>query len=102
MDRTVSSCSIRGGASVLALNSEDNRLIAAGQKSENRRKNSYFEFIRSVKIGFQLFAIERIDNIEQFIEVHDFRKTPRQNPISRWCALQPKDVAWSPQDSEIS
>jgi len=36
MDRTVSSISIRGGASVLAINSADNRLIAAGQQSKNK------------------------------------------------------------------
>ncbi len=35
MDKTVSSYTIRGGVSVLALNSTDNRLIAAGQQSKN-------------------------------------------------------------------
>ncbi len=53
------------------------------------------------KIDFQLFAIEQIDNTEQLTEIYDFRNTPRQTAISRWCALQPKDVAWSPNDGEI-
>ncbi len=42
MDKTVSSITIRGGASVLALNSADNRLIAAGQQSKNQRQMSCF------------------------------------------------------------
>ncbi len=98
MDRTVSSISIRGGASVLAINSADNRLIAAGQQSKNKWQISRLIIRIFIKIDFQLFAIEQIDNTEQFIEIHDFRSTPRQSAVSRWCALQPKDVAWSPND----
>jgi len=44
MDKTIFSCFVRGGTSVLALNSTDNRLIAAGQQSKNRKKN-FFCFI---------------------------------------------------------
>ena len=44
MDRTVSSVSVRGGASVLALNCADNRLIAAGQQSKNFKECSVFYF----------------------------------------------------------
>jgi hypothetical protein len=44
MDKTISSCFVRGGTSVLALNSTDNRLIAAGQQSKNRKKKFFFFF----------------------------------------------------------
>ena len=48
MDKLVSSYSIRGGASVLALNAADNRLIAAGQQSKNIFRDKRYLFIRSV------------------------------------------------------
>ncbi|CAF2827423.1 unnamed protein product [Rotaria sp. Silwood2] len=76
---TTFSCFVRAGTSTLALNSINNRLIAAGQQN------------------FQLFSIESIDNIEQFKEIHDFRNAPRQPAISRY-AFQPKDVCWNPND----
>lgn len=49
-------------------------------------------------VDFLLFAIETVDNTEQFVEIADFRNTPNQNAVLRWSALQPKDVAWSPSD----
>jgi hypothetical protein len=99
MDKAIFYCSTRGATSALALNSTDNRLIAAGQQSTNERTKKIFFLFGFVKIDFQLFSIEQNDNTEKFIEIRDFRNTPpRQSTVSRWCALQPKDVAWNPND----
>jgi hypothetical protein len=50
MDKpTIFSCSVRGGTSVLALNSNNDRLIAAGQQSENLKIRFHFIFILFVK-----------------------------------------------------
>jgi hypothetical protein len=43
------SCLVRGGTSVLALNSANNRLIAAGQKSKKPKKIVRFVFILIIK-----------------------------------------------------
>ncbi len=100
MDKTVSFCVMRGGASILALNSTDNRLIAAGQQSKNEGKQ--YTILVFLETDFQLFSVEPIDRTEQFIEIHDFRNTPLPSTVSRWCALQPKDVAWSWKDGYFS
>ncbi|UJR22007.1 hypothetical protein I4U23_025074 [Adineta vaga] len=72
----ISSHFVRGGTSILAVNSLDNRLIAAGQQN------------------FQLFSIKQIDHTVQFIELYDFRIAPKQSKVP-WCTLQPKDVSWN-------
>lgn len=102
MDKLVSAYPLRGGASVLALNAADNRLIAAGQQSKTEGPFSKHLFCVFFNTDFLLFAIETVDNTEQFVEIYDFRNTPNQNAVLRWSALQPKDVAWSPSDGSIS
>ena len=103
MDKLVSAYPLRGGASVLALNAADNRLIAAGQQSKAMLlREGLFSVLLYFCSDFLLFAIETVDNTEQFVEIYDFRNTPNQNAVLRWSALQPKDVAWSPSDGSIS
>lgn len=96
MDKTVFSSPIRGATSVLALNPADNQLIAAGQQSKKIKFTNAISVY--FKIDFQLFSIVQIDNTEKFVETYDFRNSSRQPAVSRWCALQPKDVAWNPKD----
>ena len=59
MDKAISSCFVRGGTSVVALNSADNRLIAAGQQSKNQQNNFFLVYFIFIEIDFQLFSIER-------------------------------------------
>ncbi|CAF0800167.1 unnamed protein product [Rotaria sordida] len=67
---------VRAGTTVLCVNYEGNRLIAAGQQS------------------FQLLAIEQHDKTERFTELFDFRTAPKQARAT----LQPTDIAWNPID----
>jgi len=49
MDKAIFYCSTRGATSALALNSTDNRLIAAGQQSTNERKKKFFFYLVLLK-----------------------------------------------------
>ncbi|CAF1485329.1 unnamed protein product, partial [Adineta ricciae] len=72
----ISSYSVLGGASILALNCTDNLLITAGHQN------------------FQLFSIKQIDHSTQVSMLCDFRATQQQPALPRH-ALQPKDVSWN-------
>ncbi|CAF4517395.1 unnamed protein product [Rotaria sp. Silwood1] len=67
---------VRAGTTVLCLNCHGNRLIAAGQQS------------------FQLLGIEQCDEVEKFIEIHDFRQAQRSGRPP----VQPTDIGWNPND----
>ncbi len=54
MDKKIFFCRIRGGTSVLALNSTDTRLIAAGQQSKNKSKKEidFYFYLNRLSIIF--------------------------------------------------